>query len=98
MTVAFDTLKLARKLEAAGFEYKQAADIAEALAEAMVTADLVTKEHLDFRIDAVRADLRESEQRQIAAMQAIELRLTLRLGGMIAVGIAILAAMKFFGH
>ncbi|KAF0112177.1 MAG: hypothetical protein FD149_2477, partial [Rhodospirillaceae bacterium] len=27
--VAFDTLKLARKLEAAGFEHKQAADTAE---------------------------------------------------------------------
>ena len=56
MAVAFDTLKLARKLEAAGFEQKQAADIAEALAEAMVSAVLVTKEHLDFR-------LCESEQR-----------------------------------
>ncbi|KAF0138110.1 MAG: hypothetical protein FD153_1522 [Rhodospirillaceae bacterium] len=30
MAVAFDTLRLARKLEAAGFEQKQAADIAEA--------------------------------------------------------------------
>ena len=57
----------------------------------------------------MRADLRESEQRLdakidavehrlTAAMKEMELRLTLRLGGMIAVGIAILAAMKFFGH
>lgn len=34
-TIPFDTLKLARKLEAAGFPAKQAGDTAEALAEAM---------------------------------------------------------------
>jgi hypothetical protein len=34
-TIAFDTLKLARKLEMAGFPQKQAADIAEALAESL---------------------------------------------------------------
>lgn len=33
--IPFDTLKLARKLEAAGFPAKQAGDTAEALAEAM---------------------------------------------------------------
>lgn len=33
--VPFDTLKLARKLEAAGFSSKQAGDAAEAIAEAM---------------------------------------------------------------
>jgi hypothetical protein len=33
--VPFDTLKLARKLEAAGFNAQQAGDTAEALAEAM---------------------------------------------------------------
>ena len=100
--LAFDTLKLARKLEAAGFEHKQAADIAEALAEAMVSADLVTKEHLDFRLreseQRLDAKIDAVEQRLTAAMKEMELRLTLRLGGMIAVGIAILAAMKFFGH
>lgn len=34
-TITCDTLKLARKLEAAGFAPKQAADTAEALAESM---------------------------------------------------------------
>ena len=33
--VPFDTLKLARKLESAGFPAKQAGDTAEAIAEAM---------------------------------------------------------------
>jgi hypothetical protein len=50
--VPFDTLKLARKLEGAGFPAKQAGDTAEALAEAMAGAELATK-----------ADLRDLEQR-----------------------------------
>jgi hypothetical protein len=33
--IIFDTLKLARKLEAAGFPQKQAADITEALAQSL---------------------------------------------------------------
>jgi hypothetical protein len=35
VSVPFDTLKLARRFEAAGFDSKQAGDMAEALAEAM---------------------------------------------------------------
>jgi hypothetical protein len=50
MAMPFDTLKLARRLEAAGFPPQQAGDMAEAIAEAV--AQLATK-----------ADLRELEQR-----------------------------------
>ena len=39
----FDTLKMARKLEAAGFPGPQAAGAAEAMAEAMSGAELATK-------------------------------------------------------
>src|SRR6266705_2989237 len=51
--VPFDTLKLARRLESAGFSPKQAGDTAEALAEAMSGAELATKAD----VGAVRADL-----------------------------------------
>jgi hypothetical protein len=44
MTMPFDTLKLARRLEAAGFPAQQAGDVAEALAEPI--ANLVTKDDL----------------------------------------------------
>ncbi len=45
--ITFDTLKLARKLEAAGFQPKQAADTAEALAESMAeVSGLATKEDI----------------------------------------------------
>jgi hypothetical protein len=36
-SVAFDTLKLARRLEAAGFSAKQAGDTAEALADTLLS-------------------------------------------------------------
>jgi hypothetical protein len=42
-TIPFDTLKMARKLEAAGFPGAQAAGAAEAMAEAMSGSELATK-------------------------------------------------------
>jgi hypothetical protein len=77
MTVAFDTLKLARRLEAAGFPTKQAQDTAEALAETL-TANLATQAD----IHAVQGDIRElglqlrteiSEVR--AAIREVEIKL-----------------------
>jgi hypothetical protein len=56
--VLFDTLKLARKLEAAGFNSKQAGDTAEALADAM-TGQVATK--ADLAGLATKADLAETK-------------------------------------
>ncbi|KAF0109909.1 MAG: hypothetical protein FD149_2746 [Rhodospirillaceae bacterium] len=136
LAVAFDTLKLARKLEAAGLDHQQAAGVSEAMAEAMTTAEIATK--ADVReaqaatmaaitevktetmaaIAEVKAALRESEQRQESRlresehrqaaenaamrsdmnalrsdMKAMELRMTVKLGGLIAAGIATLAVI-----
>ncbi|KAF0119384.1 MAG: hypothetical protein FD149_69 [Rhodospirillaceae bacterium] len=55
LAVAFDTLKLARKLEAAGFEHQQAADVSEAMAEAFAIAEVATKadvRELELRLEA----------------------------------------------
>ena len=41
----------------------------------------------------LKAELAALEQRVMAALQTLELRLTVRLGGLIAVGIAVLAAI-----
>jgi predicted polyphosphate/ATP-dependent NAD kinase len=57
MTVAFDTLKLADRLEAAGMPPQQAKGVAAALAETM-TANLVTREYLDLRLGEMEARLR----------------------------------------
>jgi hypothetical protein len=57
MTVAFDTLKLADRLEAAGMPAQQAKGVAAALAET-ATANLVTREYLDLRLGEIEARLR----------------------------------------
>ncbi len=64
-TIAFDTLKLARKLEAAGFAPKQAADTAEALASSLgEVTELATRQdikelelRLDSKIESVKGEL-----------------------------------------
>jgi hypothetical protein len=63
MSAPFDTLKLARQFEAAGFEPKQAGDMAAAIADAQASADLATKADLDRLERATKADLRDVEQR-----------------------------------
>jgi len=52
--VPFDTLKMARKLEAAGFPAGQASGAAEAMVDAMTGADLATKADLTL----AKADLK----------------------------------------
>jgi hypothetical protein len=54
MAMPFDTLKLARRLESAGFPPQQAGDMAEAIAEAI--SELVTKTDL-------QTAMRDLEQR-----------------------------------
>ncbi len=70
--VPFDALKLARRLETAGFPPKQAGDTAEALAEAMSGAQLATSAditsvptELGAEIAALRAELKA----EIAALR-----------------------------
>lgn len=53
VTVPFDTLKLARRFEAAGFDPKQAGDMAEAIAETMADT-LVTKTDLAIAIRDIK--------------------------------------------
>jgi hypothetical protein len=57
MSVAFDTLKLADRLEAAGMPPQQAKGVAAVLAET-ATANLVTREYLDLRLSESEARLR----------------------------------------
>jgi hypothetical protein len=48
---------LARRLEAAGFSAKQAADTAEAIAEA-IGDSVLTREYLDLRLAELKASLK----------------------------------------
>jgi hypothetical protein len=90
--VPFDTLKLARRLESAGFPPKQAGDTAEALAEAMSGAELATSADIALvrnELAAVRTELK-------AEIELLRRDLTIRLGGMIVVATGIiLAAIRY---
>ena len=97
MAWAFDTLGYAKRLRDGGVPNPQAEAHAEAAREFIMT-ELVTRQDLL----AVRQDLQETELRLKEAMNALEarlearidtltLRLTVRLGGIVAAGIGILA-------
>lgn len=77
MPCPFDTLALTRKLEAAGFSHEQAQSTAAALAE-VLSDQVATRQDMND----LRGELRDMEQ-----------RLTIRLGAMLAVSIAVVAAL-----
>ena len=79
----FDTLKLARRLEAAGFAPQQAGDMAEAIAEAV--AQLATKADLQAEIGGLRAELK-------AELEILKRDMTIRLGSMMAVAVGVILA------
>ena len=80
-TIVFDTLAYAKKLKAAGFTEEQAEVQAEALAE-IVDERLATKQ-----------DLRELETTLKRDIKELEMRLIIRLGTMMAISIAVVAAL-----
>ena len=101
--VPFDTLKMAQRLQAAGFSGPQASGAAEALAEALTGADLATKGDIAALRTEIKADNAASRGELKAGnaalradlLSAIELLrrdMTIKLGGMIIVGIGVLLA------
>lgn len=84
--VPFDTLKLAIRLrEKAGFTPGHAEEAAEALADAVGGAKLTTQDDLRQLEASLRGDMRE-----------LELRLTIKLGGIVAAATAlIVAALRY---
>ncbi len=80
-TTTFDTLGYFEKLKAAGFTEEQAKAQANALRE-VIEERLVTK-----------GDLVQMELRLTSEMQKLELRMTLKLGAMMAASVAIVAAL-----
>lgn len=75
-------------MTAAGVPEAQAEAMADATRE-LFTADVATKAD----ITALRAEIAALEQRMMTATAALELRLTIRLGGLIAVAVAVPAAI-----
>jgi hypothetical protein len=95
MVYAFDTLGYAKRLRDAGVSQGQAEAHAEAARE-FVMGELVTKADLlaiKADLQVIKADLQATKAHLQAAMDTLSLRLTLRLGVMLAAGLATLAAI-----
>lgn len=75
-TIPFDTLKFVEKLEAGGFTHQQAKAAAEAFAEA-------TSQELATKADVTRLE---------TALQLLEQRMTIKLGGLIVAATGLLLA------
>jgi outer membrane scaffolding protein for murein synthesis (MipA/OmpV family) len=69
--IAFDTMKLVRRLEAAGMNQPQATGVAEALAETMVVepATRADMQRLDARVTGEIAGLRSDMQVEFATVR-----------------------------
>ena len=91
-TITFDTFKFVDRLEKAGLSREQASAIVEAQKDAFAEAldsTLATKVdvvHLDNKVDN-RFDSLSKD------MQALELRLTIKLGAFLSVAVGILIAV-----
>jgi len=88
MAWAFDTLGYAKRLREAGVPNPQAEGHAEAAREFIMT-ELVTKQDLH----AVRQDLLATKQELQATIDALGLRLTVQLGGLMVAGLGALALL-----
>ena len=89
-SVIFDTHKVVKDLQDAGFEEAQAEAVVNALGSA-IDRDVVRPE--DLKEFATRADISELR----AEMKALELRMTVRLTGvMVALAGLTVAALKLF--
>jgi len=81
-TVTFDTLKFVKTLQAAGVSVTQAEAFASAVRDSTESADVATK-----------ADLRELKTELKADLRELELRMTIKLGSMMVVAVAVVAAL-----
>lgn len=93
--VPFDTLAMALALrDEAGFDQKQAEGTAKVLSRLLV-ADLVTKADLESTKVELKADIRESELRLEAKIEAIKSDTLKSIVGMLLAAVTVNAAVVF---
>jgi hypothetical protein len=93
MVYAMDTLGYAKRLRDAGIPQQQAEAHAEATRD-FVMAELVTKSDLQTTVQNAVQLLEARIDAQSLQIEAQTLRLTVRLGALLAAGIALLAALQ----
>ena len=89
MAFAFDTLGYSKRLQAAGISRPQAEAHAEAAREFIMT-EVVTKQDLALAVDNLKLAMDNLK----LAMDNQTHRLTIRLGSLVAAGIAALAVLQ----
>ncbi len=94
--MTFDTLTFARRLKQAGVPEAQAEAMADATRE-LVMQDVASKSDVvavKTDITALTVEVAAVEKRLTAALETLSLRLTVRMGVMLAAGLSILAAVQ----
>lgn len=93
MAFAFDTLGYSKRLRDAGVTTDHAEAHAEAARDFIMT-ELVTKSDLLALQSSLKSDLLVTRNELQASIDKLGLQMTVRLGGMVALGIGILAAVQ----
>lgn len=91
ISVPFDTLRFVETLTEAGFEERQARGLASAIRVVQEThlEELATKRDLK----ELENSLKQDSALLRADMQALEYRMTIKLGGMMMVSVGVVAAL-----
>jgi len=90
--VAFDTLKLAERLQAGGFTQEQARTAALAFADTVMAADVTTKADLRESEERIKTELKAETSDIRSELKLLEQRVIIKLGGMAVVITGILLA------
>jgi len=92
MAFTFDSLAYAQHLREHGVPPDQAEAHAEA-ARTFVMNELITKEDLRFGLDELRRDVEAKIENLSLRLESMSLRLTVRMGIMLAAGLTLLGAV-----
>ena len=90
-TITFDTLNFVQRLESAGIPREQAEVVVRVIADAQET--LVTNQSLDHRLSQTELRLDARFAQVDSHLIQVEQRLIIKLGGLIAVSVGIVAAL-----
>ncbi len=105
--LTFDTLKFANRLKAAGVSPGHAEAEAEALSEVFEanTSALATKQDLREYESAIRADLQlldtkisSMEERFNDKLEKLEMRMTIKLGSIMVLGVGLMVTLSKLIH
>jgi hypothetical protein len=90
----FDTHKAVKDLQEAGFEEAQAEAVVATVGTAII-GNVATKQDVNDISSEIRANVATKQEvsNLRSEMHAMELRITLRMGGLIAAGVALIIAL-----